>query len=148
MKKKDKQKQNVFIGTILLIAIGVLVIFALGFFGDSDIVRFRTSDLTYNYVLPQSSIAYTDTKGSQLDAYGLVAFAPFTCEGKYTYLFDIPGTLNNNPVKLYSDPNNPNFLYVCSSSGLIRYSKESWFVDDATVSIDSNSIDPELEVLF
>lgn len=142
ISKKEK-KYYIALGIVLVILIGVAIYFT----SSSGVVRFRTSDLTYNYVIePQSSIAYSEVKGSQVYAYGLVGYAPTVCEGKYNFLFDIPGTLNSKSVKLYSDSTNTNYLYVCSSNEAIRYSKESWFAEKATVSIDSNSINPELEV--
>lgn len=148
MRKKDKRQQNIFIGLLIVVALVVSVIFALGFNGGS-LVKFRTSDPTYNYIIdPQSSIAYTEKQGSQLYAYGVAGYAPKVCEGSYEFLFDIPGDLNNKPVKLYKDTVNTNWLYVCNDNEAIRYSKESWFTEGSTVSLDSNSVNPELEVNF
>lgn len=147
MKKKQKLTKNILMFSIIGILLFLLVVFILGNTSSGDSVKFRTSELVYNWVSdPHTSIAYSSIKGGELSPYCVVAYAPIVCEGRddFSFLFQIPGILEGEQVSLYSDSSNENYLYVCGTTGAIRYSKESW-CDDYTVELDKNSVDPSRE---
>jgi len=121
-------------------------------------VKFRTTDLSYG---SGSAIAFTDTCGNELTAYGLEmsGLRDATCEERTDVLHpalleNLPGTLGSggdgNP-KLFQDATDPNEIWVCENRsdypGVSYHRRYDLGDSDASkVSTSSNSENPDYEI--